>query len=150
MKRLLKGFAGLALLALFVLPVLAEGAEAQVRFNVAVNTPNIRVRVGNDSFRHSRVHRTVPRPVRIDRYVREDRQIAIRLAVYAGVRQRKLIRLRRQGYRWFEIGRMYHIPARVVRAAMNPRGWDRFCKNEMRIGRKGQRHHSRVVFTNGR
>ena len=104
MKRLLKGFAGVALITFIIFPVLAERAEAEVRFDVSVNTPNIRVRVGNDAYRHPRVHRTGHRPVRRDHYFVEDREIAFRLARYAGVRQKRLIRLRRRGYRWFEIG----------------------------------------------
>ncbi|MBN2184689.1 MAG: hypothetical protein JW746_05130 [Candidatus Krumholzibacteriota bacterium] len=150
MKRMITGIAGLTLVSLILFPVLAEEAEAQVRFDLSVKTPNISMRVGNGSYRHARIHTTRPRPVRIDRLVREDLQIAIRLAKYSGVRKNKLIRLRRSGYRWAEIARIYNIPARVVHAAMNPNGWNRFLEGEMRIGRRGHRDSRRVVLSRGR
>ncbi len=150
MKRLLIGLAGFALSTFVLFPLFADGAEAGIKYDVSVNTPNISVRVGNYPYRHHRVHGVQPRPVRIDGYLRGDVKIAVRLSRYAGVRQKRLLGLRRRGYRWMEIGRMYNIPPRVVRAAMSHQTWNIFLKGNIGAGKRGRGNIRSVAHRHGR
>ena len=67
---------------------------------------------------------------RVYRIAQHDLRVARRLAWYSGVPARELIRHRRYGYTWVEIGRWYHMPRRVVRAAMSRRHWNRLLHAE--------------------
>lgn len=133
-QTILMGLSGLALL--LVAPGNVQNADAGIRVKASVHTPNVHVRIGNTSSKHYRSYKRGYRPVRHDyRVTKRDQRIARRLARYTGVPARKLIRLRRDGYRWFEIGRHLEIRGRVVQAAMYQRSWQRFLRQERRLAR---------------
>ncbi|MBN2070117.1 MAG: hypothetical protein JW814_01570 [Candidatus Krumholzibacteriota bacterium] len=153
MRRLLTGLAGMIVAFFIVIPLLAEDTAAQVRFNAVLKTPDIQIRAGNDSYRHRgnvRIYHGQIRPGRSAPAVYEDRKIAFRLAAWSGIRERKLIRMRRHGYRWAQIGRFYNIPPGVVRAAMDQRQWNRFLEKEMRITGNSHGRGRRVAVVKGR
>lgn len=133
-------------LLVLALPGIVQDAEAVIRVGVSLHAPNVRVRVGNTSYGRYRRSRVVRIPVRRHTYYRiakHDRMIARRLAWYTGVPAKRLIRLRRFGYRWFEIGRWLDLPRPVVRAAMHQRSWNRFLRTGRHAG-YGPRRHKRV------
>jgi hypothetical protein len=135
----------LALLVL-ALPGIVQDAEAVIRVSASLHTPNVRVRVGNTSYSRYRHARVVRVPVRRRMYYRiakHDWRIAQRLAWYTGVPAKKLIRLRRHGYRWFEIGRWLDLPRPVVQAAMHKRSWKRFLRTGLVDGH-GPRGHKKI------
>jgi hypothetical protein len=131
----------LSLLALIIL-VAAQDAAAEIRVNATLHTPHMSVGIGNiPCGRHPR-YAPAPLPIRGRRLrmvYRHDRAIARRLARYTGVPARRLIRLRRFGYTWFEIGRWLDLPRRVVSAAMHQRSWNRFLHRRLRHARRGIR-----------
>lgn len=140
MKRMQMSLLSLMILALLVAPVIVHAAEAGIRFNVAVNTPTVHVRVGNTPAGQYRIYQRGLLPVRkliLYRIGTRDRKIAQRLARYTGVPARELVQLRHRGYTWFEIGRWLGLPRRVVRAAGHPRSWNRFLLGERRLARRG-------------
>lgn len=87
------------------------------------------------------------------RVTRADRQIAARLARYTGVSSRKLLRLKRQGYRWQEIGRWLGLPHKTIRMAMDGRRWHRFLREDARrcrqIDRQSHRRHTAMERWDG-
>lgn len=105
----------------------ADGA-AQVLFDARVRTPVVSIRVGNAlvGYRPAGPIRPLPYRGRMNRAIRHDVQVARRLAWYTGMPRGELLRYRRYGYTWYEIGQWLYVPGRVVRAAMSDRGWDRF------------------------
>jgi hypothetical protein len=136
----------LALMILFLLmgPGIVRDAEAEIRVNATLHTPNISVRVGNMPAGHYRSYARGHLPVRRVRMymiTMRDRKIARRLAWCAGVPVRELLRLRRRGYHWFEIGRWLRLPRRLVRAAMHQRSWRRYLREERWFARRGARVH---------
>jgi len=129
----------------------AESAEAEVRINARIVTPNVRVEVGNGPVRH------LPQPVvvyehrgwndgcdrsscdlhehwgaRVSRY---DRQVATRLARMSGVSRFQLLRARARGASWDRIGRDFRLPRPMVRAAMDPVAYARWCEHTPGFGR---------------
>jgi hypothetical protein len=132
---------GLVALALAAGILTVQDAQAKVRVKATLRTPNVRVDFGNGSSCrfHNCTIRHMPIPVnhRYFKIGRRDRTIAVRLARYTGVPSRDLLRLRRHGFRWFEIGRFLHLPRPVVRAAMNHRTWKRFLREQRWIARHG-------------
>jgi hypothetical protein len=141
--------AGLALA--FVTGFMTD-ARAGIRVAATISTPEVRVHIGNGpSYQHYR-HEVRRLPYR--RYMRyeitrRDRMIARRMTWYTGVRMGELIRLRRHGYNWLEIGRWLDVPRRVVRAAMNQRSWDRFLREERRHARRHGKRKHRVAYYDG-
>jgi hypothetical protein len=100
----------------------------------------VRVRVGNAPPVHYRTVRVRRLPVfgrRIFRIAKQDQRIAHRLAMYTGVPEHELLRLRRFGYQWFEIGRWLHLPQQLVRAAMHKGTWKRFLREEQLFAGRG-------------
>ncbi|MDD3642708.1 MAG: hypothetical protein PHQ19_04500 [Candidatus Krumholzibacteria bacterium] len=108
--------------------LIATDVAAEVRFDATVRTPVMSIRIGNAYVGYRPVGRIRPLPVRgpIRRAVRFDIQVAHRLAWYTGMPQGELLKYRRYGYSWHEIGQWLSVPGRVVRAAMSERGWNRF------------------------
>lgn len=139
MKRMRMTLLSLMALALLVAPVIVQAAEAGIRFNVAVSTPHVRVRVGNAPSGY-RIYKRGYLPVRrliVYKIGTRDRKIALRLAQYTGMPARELVHLRHRGYTWFEIGRWLGLPRPVIRAAMHPRTWKTFLIEERRLARCG-------------
>ncbi len=132
---------GLTALALFLFGAVNE-AEAGVRVKAKVRTPYgvVRVDTGHSERYRSERYRTVRRaPLPVRRHVeyrvtKQDRKIAQRLASYTGISKRQLLKLKRQGYRWNEIGRWYELPRQMVRAAKHKRSW----KDYVNADRHGQ------------
>ena len=146
MKRMRMNLLILIGLALLVIPCIVQGAEAEIRFNAALRTPNVSVRIGNTPIGPYRLYRGGYLPIRmLQRYrIRErDQRIALRLSRYTGVPVRELIRLRRRGYTWIEIGRWLRLPPPVVSAAMNQKSWKRFLREERMYARHGANRRSR-------
>jgi hypothetical protein len=149
MKRMRVSFLSLLVVALIVGSGIVKDAEAEVRFDVTMRTPNVRVRIGNTHpgyFRTVRVRRLPIHGRRFYRISKKDRRVAHRLAMYTGVSERELLRLRRYGYQWFEIGRWLHLSRPVVRAAMHRGTWKRFLREERMLARHGYApYEGRVV-----
>jgi len=124
-----------------------SNAEAKNRVRVKVRTPQISVRVKTMPVVHRRtVIRRVPLPVRFHAHydiTKKDRKIARRLAKYTGTSKRELVELRRQGYRWSEIGRWLDLPRHTVRAARDADTWKQFLRREDRQARRGHHNHRR-------
>jgi len=153
MKRMRMSLLALAALALLAGPALVRDAEAEVRFNATLHTPNMSVRIGNMPSGRYVSYRAGHLPIRRNRHykiIKRDRQIARRLARYTGVPSAELIRLRAYGYNWLEIGRWLRLPNRVVRAAFNQRSWNRFTHGGRWLaGHGNDRHeHRRVIVYN--
>jgi hypothetical protein len=141
---------GLLALALLIGPVSVKEARAGIKVRAALRTPNVRIQVSNHSAdRRPGICRTPRVEYRLHRVTisQSDRRIAKRLARYTGVPQRELLQLRRQGYRWNEIGRWYHVPRPVVRAAREARDWQRFLRQTryQECGTRDGRRH-RVAY----
>jgi hypothetical protein len=134
MKRMRMGLPGLAAGAVLAGFFMVQDAEAGLRFRAAINTPNLVVHAGNIPSCYHGYHRRGNLPVRAYYYRinKHDRRIARRLARYTGVPARELMRLRRMGYHWFEIGRHLGLPRPVVRCAMNKRSWKHFLRYQAR------------------
>jgi hypothetical protein len=138
MKRMQMSIMSLMALVLLVGFGIVQGAEAAIRFNATLHTPNVRVFIGNTPYGHYQGYMKGHIPIRVPRHYKvteRDRAIASRLARYTGVPARELIQLRSRGYHWFEIGRWLHLPRPVVRAAMHHRSWVRFLREERLAGR---------------
>ena len=149
MNRMRVSLIGLMAIILLVGSGIVQDAEAGIRFDVTMRTPNVRVRVGNTHpihYRTVRVRRLPVRGRRLFRISKQDRRVARRLARYTGVSERELLRLRRYGYRWFEIGRWLHLPRPVIRAAMHKGTWKRFLREErLMAGRDYDPYDGRVA-----
>jgi len=81
---------------------------------------------------------------------RNDRMIARRVNWYTGVPLGELLRLRRAGYGWFEIGRWLHMPRPAVRAAMGQKSWNRFIHGRHGHAAINGKHAYRVTYYDGR
>ena len=152
MKKTLISLLTIAALTFAVGIGIATDARAEFRISAVVHTPNMSVRVGNNpsGYYHTYPDRRLPsrRYMRYD-ITRRDRMIARRLTWYTGVRFGELLRLRRHGYNWFEIGRWLYMPRQVVRAAMHRRSWDRFLREERRHAKRHGRRKHRVAYYDG-
>jgi hypothetical protein len=134
---------GLTALALFLFAAV-DNAEAKVRVQATVRTPYGAVHIDNGSPARYRSPRVLP--ARGHYYVKtaitkRDRKIAKRLARYTGVSQREILRLRRQGYRWGEIGNWLDLPRPVIRAAQHQQSWQRFLRHNRGYEKCGTRSH---------
>ena len=151
MRKMRTTILSVTALAMFILPFKASNADAKVRVNATLRTPTVRIHVGNDYANYKRGYKRRHRPTRTHMYVwitRQDRAIAHRLAWYTGVPSREFIQLKRQGYRWPEIGRWFYVSRPVVRAAMQRRTWRRFLHDEWRFAHRGfdPRERRRVAY----
>ena len=140
-------------LALAVVTGLMTDARAGIRVAATFHTPNVRIHASNDPSCYYCIDQDRRIPVR--RYMRyeitrRDRMIARRMTWYTGVRYGELLRLRRRGYNWFEIGRWLHMPRPVVRAAMHRKSWDRFLHEDWRQARRHGKRRHRVTYYDGR
>ena len=120
--------------------VVVTNANAELRVQATVHTPNVSVRVGNTTSSHHRSYkrRSLPRRTQYVYITKRDRKIAKRLARFTGIPAREFIHMRRLGYRWVKIGRWLDVPRPVVRAAMHKRSWKRFLREEQRLARCGR------------
>ena len=137
---------GVTAVALFLFA--ADDAEAKVRVKAKVRTPYGVVHVDNGPSERQRVVRRGHLPARRHydvRITKQDRKVAKRLAWYTGVSKREILRLKRQGYKWGEIGRYLDVSRSVVRAAKHTPSWRRFVNHEQRYERCGTGdYHYRV------
>jgi len=124
---------------------LAGRAEARIRVQATLSTPHVGIVIGNGPV----ITRPVPLrplPVRVQRTFpvsKRDQRIARRLARYTGVSRGELIRARRMGYTWREIGAWLGVPPRVLQAAMSSRHWEGFPRSQGRhAGAAGNRGHA--------
>ncbi|MBN1164497.1 MAG: hypothetical protein JXB45_07955 [Candidatus Krumholzibacteriota bacterium] len=139
MKRTLISLISFIILALLVVSGIAREAEAETRISATLRVPNLSVRIGNTSLERYQFRARAQLPARRYREVRiikQDRDIALRLARYAGVPYRTLIQIRRRGYSWFEIGSYLRLPRTVVSAAMHQQTWKHFLLEERRIAER--------------
>jgi len=116
-----------------------QTAEAKLKVRAKVRTPRVSVRVNTAPAVHGRVVvRRAPLPTRCHEHyeiTKKDRKISKRLARYSDVKKRELLNLRRQGYRWSEIGRWLDLPRGAVKAARDKDSWKRYLRMEDRYGR---------------
>ncbi len=146
MRRMRMSLISLIALAMIAGPMIALDAEAGVRFDATLRTDNMKVRVGNIRSDYYRIQRRRPRLVRRHHSYaigRQDRKVAYRIGIYAGIPARELVQLRRYGYSWLEIGRWLELPRHAVRAAMHKKSWKRFLRNEQRIAMRVTSRHGR-------
>lgn len=142
MNTVIWSLLGLATVALLLFAT-AESAEAAVRVNATVRTPYGTVHVDNGYHRGVRVKQRRPLPFvrRVEvRITKQDRRMAKRLTGYLGVPKRELLQLKRQGYRWVEIGRGYGLSRSTIRAARSGGTWRRFLRNACRYEGNGRNH----------
>ena len=133
------GLLGLTALALFLFAAV-DKADAAVRVSATVRTPYVDVRIGTGGPNpHVAVVRQ-PMPIRRHvefRITERDERIARRLARYTGAERQELLRLRRQGYSWVEIGRWLDVPAAAVYAAGDQQAWRRYLKSGHQVVKCG-------------
>ena len=142
MRTQSKGLMILAALAFAAGTMIAAEAAAEVRFNAVVHTPAISVRIGTNPAGYPIMRQVRPLPARrfARRLARTDMQIAGRLSWYTRVPAGELLRYRRYGYGWYEIGSWLYIPRGVVRAAMHQGSWNRFLYAQGYDRRYRERH----------
>ena len=135
MKRIQASLMSLVALALLG-TVAVDTASAGVRVRATLRTPTLIVRTGNVHVGHDAYYRIEPATITVHRRGRltvHDRHIARRLSGYTGVPARRMMKMRRQGYTWFGVGRFLQLPRPVVRAALHQRSWNRFLRYEARV-----------------
>jgi hypothetical protein len=140
-----------ATIAFVVLFAMRAGAEIRVAASVSV--PGVMVSVGTVPSCHYTIEQYRPMPERRYMYyevTRQDRMIARRVNWYTGVPLGELLRLRRDGYDWFEIGIWLHMARPVVRAAMDQRSWDRFVLDMQRHKQIFGKQKHVVTYYDGR
>jgi len=130
-----KTIMGLITLAIILGSSFAPDAEAGIRVNAILRTPNVRVHYTNSTnYHHGHVRVIEPtcdvNPLRI---TQRDRKIARRLSNYTGVSARRMLQMRRDGYYWGEIGNWIGVRHFVVVAARNGQSWKRFLREEARL-----------------
>jgi hypothetical protein len=133
--------------------VIAMQASAGIRIVASVNTPAASVHVCTVPSCNYRIDYDRRVDVRRHAYyeiTNRDKRIARRLAYFTGVPARKLVNLRRRGFRWAEIGDMIHLPRPVVRAAFSQKSWDRFLRQERRHAKMYGKHKQHVTYYDGR
>jgi hypothetical protein len=140
-------------LMLAVAAGLMTDARAGVRVAASVHTPNVSIHAGYNPSCYYCIGQD--RRIQDRRYMgyeitRRDRMIARRMTWYTGVNLGELIRLRRHGYDWFEIGRWLHMPRPVVRAAMNQKSWNRFLREERMNAHRYGKRKVKVTYYDGR
>jgi len=135
---------GLMILILFLGVAGARDAEAGIRVDARIHTsgPAIRITTGHDIQVRPGIHirRSLPRTERRCIHVKiskQDRKVAGRLSRYTGVPKHELLRLRRDGYRWNEIGRWLEVSRHAVRASMHARTWQHYLRHGRRTWRCG-------------
>ena len=109
--------AALTLSALVILigaSLAAAPAQAGVKFGVRVDTPVVKARY-HSSGHGSRIHVRVPAYDYRVKITQFDRQVARKLARRTDYSKGELLRLKRAGYNWGEIGRILHLPRKMVR-----------------------------------
>jgi len=127
----------LGILALLLpLTLSAQQASAELRVRAEIRTPNVRVRLGNDRGRmlHRKpLHR---RPILRSKIYSsctmqltgQDRHIAKRMAYVAGTRKGRLLKLRRSGFSWREIGWDLGLSRREMHWAINGKTMHGFAR----------------------
>lgn len=154
MRKMRKIVIGVSVAA-FIAGIFMTGeAVASVRVKATLDTPNLRITIGNTPTVYHNGYGRKPLPVRRTRNVslyRQDWNVAARLGRYTGVPAKRLIRFRRMGYSWMEIGRWLELPRPVVRAAMHEASWHRLIAMERQMAarnngmrhKKGRKNHHR-------
>ncbi len=91
----------------------AAPAQADVRFGVRVNTPVVKARFHSGA--GSRIHVRIPAHNRGVKITKFDRKVARKLARRTDYSKGELLHLKRIGYSWRQVGRILHLPRRMVR-----------------------------------
>lgn len=138
-------FSGILSLALLIATFSADRADAGLRVRADVRVPGgvIRLQTTGEPVR---LIQRLPAPngrrvVMRAEASRHDRQVARRLARYTGVERGELLRLRRLGYDWIEIGLWLELPRRAVRAAQHDASWERYLRSVHRRDRDHRPRH---------
>ncbi len=140
MKREQMGRMAISAAAFTAVAAFATRTDARVRVRAEINVPVAWVYPGNAPSCYDDAHYYRRAPARRHVYLeikKKDRRIARRLAWFSGVPARELVRLRMNGFGWFEIGRIIYVPRPVVRAAMHRRSWNRLLADEWIRARTG-------------
>lgn len=139
-------FSGILALALLIATFSADRADAGLRVRADVRVPGGVIRL-QTAGQPVRVIQRLPAPTGRRIVVRtedsrHDRQVARRLARHTGVDRGELLRLRRLGYDWVEIGLWLELPRQAVRAAQHDDSWERYLRSVHRLDRdRRPRHH---------
>jgi hypothetical protein len=132
-----KAIMGLITLAIILGSSFVPDAEAGIRVNAIVRTPNVRVHYTNSTNYHRGHVRVIEPTCRVTLPITQrDRKIARRLSNYTGVSARRMLKMRRNGYYWGEIGNWIGVHRTVVVAAKNGQSWKRFLREEARLARR--------------
>ncbi len=132
------GFTGILALVLLLGTLAAERADAGLQVRARVRIPGGVIQVQTPGQPVRMIHR-VTTPAPRHRHVhaqvtRHDRQVAGRLARFTGVEKSELLRLRRLGYGWTEIGLWLELPRRAMVAVQDADTWSRYQRSSRRLG----------------
>ena len=132
-------FSGILALALLIATFSAGRADARLQVRADVRVPGGVIRLQTDG-QPLRVIQRLPAPVgrRLDlrdEAPHRDRQVARRLARHTGVARDEILRLRRLGYEWTEIGMWLQLPRRAISAAQRQQSWERYLRTVRRADR---------------
>lgn len=107
----------LSLTILMSATLAAGNAEAGVNFKVRVNTPAVKASLHSGG--HGSGLRIRVQPQRYQVKITEfDRKVARKLAKRTAYNKQELLRLKRNGYSWREIGYMLDLPQKMVRRVL--------------------------------
>jgi len=139
MKTTRKDIAIIISFGIIIGALVASQARAGIRVNARVRVPGGVIQVSNPNHGpqvriEGRRHLPQRPQVRYE-ITRHDRKVAKRLARYTGIEKREILNLRRQGYRWGEIGQYLDLSRRTMQASMDGDTWKRFMRRQHRLGR---------------
>jgi hypothetical protein len=129
MKTMRTSILGLTATALILVALAPRPADAGIRVSATLRTPNIGIHLSTGQPDRCPGCVRVPLPVRRHaglRLAKHDRQVAARLADFTGVRKQELLRLRRHGYSWLQIGLHLGLSRQAVNASFSARTWQRY------------------------
>ncbi|MEZ4387114.1 MAG: hypothetical protein R3D98_05975 [Candidatus Krumholzibacteriia bacterium] len=126
-------FSGTLALALALTILAATRAEAGLQVRVRVPGGVIAIRTPGRPVRVLRPLPALPAARGQVCMTRQDRQVARRLAQVSDVEMSELLRLRRLGYAWLEIGLWLELPRRTVVAALDADTWTRHQRSLRRL-----------------
>lgn len=129
MKTMRTSIPILAAAALILMALAPRPAEAGIRVSATLSTPHVGIHLSTGH--PDRCPGCVRAPLPVRRYAalklaKHDRQVAERLADFTGVRKQELLRLRRHGYSWLEIGLHLGLSRQAVNASFTARTWQRY------------------------
>lgn len=134
----------LSLMILMGAALAASSAEAGVNVKVRINTPAVKATLHSGG--HGPGLRVQVQPQRHQfRITKFDRKVARKLARRTAYNKQELLRLKRDGYSWAQVGNILHLPRRSVQNILRQvslemdRGWQRLERHDGRCDRDDYR-----------